>query len=461
MLVRSTPIRNWPHLAWQYWSGPALARISRVLVITAAGLLFLQAAGTIDIVFTLRPSQILVTAALVLGLPCAWQGWRSLPRGLGIAASVLLTVYAVAMAFGEEATVAGQARSGSYRDAVYLLDLLVGLGTVGLVPGLWKVPARAHPLAVALVVGAVLAAAYAIYQPVARSTGFPLADINNALNTDGVTRFYKFQGEGLFGLERVRGTFSEPKYLAFHLASLIPLIALQMSRSTKRVSWALSAASLMAGVLLLTASIPAWAVFLAGAVVGLLVYAVGRGWVVRAVGLSGILVMIAVGAAAALSAPAVLSQVTGRSAASFEASAGFRTQAWTASIDTWKQKPALGYGPGQSAVQLADSQGSENPSRRLLGSAQGLWSAALIDTGLLGVGAWTLVVGGSIASGVRAVVSQRSTAAAALLFSLSVTLGSNLVAGDRLDLRSWLILGLTVAMARGCPSGPHKCKRDG
>src|SRR3712207_7926879 len=48
----------------------------------------------------------------------------------------LAVTYVVSAALGEQAVLAGGGRSGQAREWVYLADLLVGLGTIGLARGL-------------------------------------------------------------------------------------------------------------------------------------------------------------------------------------------------------------------------------------------------------------------------------------------------------------------------------------
>ena len=112
----------------------------------------------------------------------------------------------------------------------------------------------------------------------------------------------------------------------------------------------------------------------------------------------------------------------------------------------------LGHGPGQSAVRLAYRPegaairpGLEAPV--VLGSAQGLWAAALIDVRLVGLAAWAALLGGLFALGIRAFMGAPSWRSVAIVGAAAAAVVLGQVAGDRLELRVWLLLGMLGALA--------------
>src|SRR4051812_14204238 len=111
-----------------------MLRCARALTLAGAATLFLQSAATIDLVFTVRVSYVLLLGALVVGAPWAWAGWRALPWWLGVAGAALLLVYVLATLVGDEAVLTA-GRSGRSRSLVYVGDLALGLGVLGLVRG--------------------------------------------------------------------------------------------------------------------------------------------------------------------------------------------------------------------------------------------------------------------------------------------------------------------------------------
>jgi O-antigen ligase len=132
----------------------------------------------------------------------------------------------------------------------------------------------------------------------------------------------------------------------------------------------------------------------------------------------------------------------------------YRTEAWRAATRAWAIRPVLGYGPGQSAVRLAgetdvDSRANPTEPPAVLGSAQGLWAAALVDAGVVGLGAWLVLLGAAIATASVAVIRRPTVLGAALLAaSVTAVLGA-MVTGDRFELRAWVVIALLLAGTLG------------
>lgn len=432
---------------WKRWGSRRVERTARAIALAAALLLFLDAAGTIHLVYTLRPSFVLFGIAVVLGMPVALRGWLSLTPWLRWAAAGLLLVHLLAAAVGDQATLPGNARAGSHRDLLYIADLALGLGVVGLLVGLFGngSTARVRPLLNALGAGAILAGTYGLYQWFAQRYALPLSHVNNTLDSNAVTSD-RLQGAGLFGWERIRGTFIEPHFLGGYLAATAPVVAVMamISRGAlRRVS--LLGIGVVLAALILTSSAPAYAVLCAGAVISFAVLAAARGHV-RVAMLAGALVAaLAISLPVVFAAPQVLASATGRSAQELELTTRFREKAWTSSIDVWSRRPVLGYGPGQAVVQLAREIGG--PGSNIPISAQGLWTAALIDTGSTGLAFWMMLLGGALAVAAERVLRDPSPFAAFTLLAATTATLSASVAGDRLELSAWALLGLAMAVA--------------
>lgn len=425
------------------WRGAGAERWTAWLMVAAAAVLPLQSTATVDIGYTLRPSYILLGAALVIGLPVAVRGWRRAPRWLGVIAMALAGVYLLATAFGDMATIAGTARGGGSRALVYLVDLVLGLGVIGLVCGLWAGLDQLRPLITATVVGAGLAALYAIWQWPAQEFGLPMEDILTTRDSNGVTTGGE-QGPGLFGWERVRGTFLEPHFLGGFMASIAPLalaVASWTGGRLRMAAWAAGAMMILA--LILTSSASAWAVFGLAALCAAAAWGIGAGRPRPAMAAAMAACAAILLAPSLVVAPETLARATGRDAQTLVATADFRKQTWDTALDIWAARPAIGFGPGQSSVQLSLVQQGDRAAG--LNSAQGVWAAALVDAGVPGLALWLLLLGGTsllafLALGARPSWTSAALAAAVLAGSLSA-----LIATDRLDLRVWLLAGAAAA----------------
>lgn len=438
------------------WGDRRFERAARALALAAAFLLFLDAAGTLQVVYTIRPSLLLFGLALALGAPTAVRGWLSLAPWIRWAATGLLVVHVLAAAVGDQATLPGNARVGSYRDLIYIADIVVGLGVVALLVGLFgNGPAgRVRPLVIALAAGGIVAGSYGLYQWFAQRYGLPLSHVNNTLDSNGVTSD-GLQGSGLFGWERIRGTFLEPHFLGAYLAAMAPAVAALavISRGRRRRASILGLCLVLAA-LMLTASAPGFVALAVGAVVTFAVVAVAHGRV-RAAMLAGAMVAaVAISVPVVFGAPQVLASATGRSAEELELTTRFRQTAWTASIDIWSRRPALGHGPGQSSVQLA--RDLAGPASDLPLSAQGLWAATLIDTGALGLAFWVMLLGGAFVLASHRLVREPTPLRALVLYALTVALLSSQMAGDRLGLGTWSLLGLLLAITTVAARGAER-----
>jgi hypothetical protein len=109
----------------------------------------------------------------------------------------------------------------------------------------------------------------------------------------------------------------------------------------------------------------------------------------------------------------------------------------------------LAYRPDAKAVGLASAP-------RVLGSAQGIWAASLVDAGVLGLLAWTMVFGAVFYyTGSVAIKAQSRLLWASLVAALVSVLASQ-VGGDRIDLRVWVLIGLALAAARWARSDDRR-----
>jgi hypothetical protein len=75
--------------------------------------------------------------------------------------------------------------------------------------------------------------------------------------------------------------------------------------------------------------------------------------------------------------------------------------------------------------------------------------AALVDAGVFGFGLWLLLLGSVVFIGVRAVLREPTWLLAGLFAAALVGILASLVAGDRLELFAWVILGLMVVVGSG------------
>jgi hypothetical protein len=436
---------NGAHRVLAAWQSPTMARVARVLTLAGAATLFLQSAATVDVVFTIRVSYVLLMAALVVGLPWAWSGWRASPRWLTVAAAGLLVAYVLATLFGNEAVLAA-GRSGRSRSLVYLGDLTLGLGVLGLVRGLWEGDDGRRSLIGALALGGIAAGVYALYQWPAQHFGLPLHDVVTTGDSNGITSGGA-QGNGVLGWERVRGTFLEPHFLGTFLASILPLVVawgLGGSRRVLRPAAVGAAAMLIA--LLLTASVPSWFCFGLATLITVALAATARGHVRAAATFASFAAVVCVMAPLTLARPEAAAALTHRGADSMAVTTRFRTEAWDQALEVWATRPVLGFGAGQSSVRLALA--NDGVEAAALPSAQGLWAASLIDVGVLGFAAWAVLLIGIAVH--CAQTAWRRPGAMELLVFCSVIGGclSTAVAGDRMELRVWVVLGL--GMAFGC-----------
>jgi hypothetical protein len=91
----------------------------------------------------------------------------------------------------------------------------------------------------------------------------------------------------------------------------------------------------------------------------------------------------------------------------------------------------------------------------VLGSAQGLLFAALIDVGVAGVLAWLALLGSLLLRVLAALVREPSWLRFGVAAAAVATVGGSLVSGDRLELHTWVVLGLALAVSlRPAAGGP-------
>ena len=433
------------------WSGPAARHASGALLLAACALLFMSAAGTIQVVYTVRASQVLVPLACAVGLPFVWRGCARLPPAATWAARGLLLAYLLATVVGDQRVIPGEPRAGEYRYAVYLFEIVSGLAVVGLVAGLWPTLAALRPVIAALVFGAALAALYGLYQWPAQRFGWPLEHVLSVRDSNGDVD--GFQGYGLLGWERIRGTFLEPHFLAGYLTSVLPLASTAAVLAPgRRRAGALVVTVAIAAAALLTASVPAWVSLALAAFIGVAIFAVARGLSLLAAALGAMLVTAALMGPFLVAFPETLAKVTGRSEQSLATTAGDRTEAWTRAVDIWSSRPVAGHGPGQSSVILAagtEGRLDSGPGRPLLGTPYGLWAASLIDAGLIGFYTWLLFLGTALVVGARALLRAPSALRLGVFLGATAAVVGSEVAGDRLDLRAWILIGVLLAASSG------------
>lgn len=430
---------------WRLWSRERHQRLARRLVICAAGALFLESAATIQLGYTLRLSQVLLCLALVIALPTWWGGFCLLPRNVRISAIFLVGAYALSTLLSDNRTISELSRGGSSRMPIYLADLIIGVGVMMLVVGLWD---RQQPKSVltAIAIGATIVACYSVYQWFALRFHLPGAHLNNAVDSNGGT-FAASQGNGIFGWERVRGTFVEPHFLAAYLAGCLPITALTYTQLKSRANFlAIAPTLLVLSALVLTSSIPAWICIAAvlGATLFFILVCNPRNHSQRA--LNAILAIVVCCALTVVLYPNALGQLAGRSAQDLSLTSKFRFDSWSRAIDKWSFRPVVGYGPGQSSVQLAVANPGGTTSM-VLGSAQGIWAAALVDAGVLGLIAWIAMFFSITVVLYRWLLKQPSFAALAATCAALIAIVTCLIAGDRLKLSAWLVLGLALAMS--------------
>jgi O-antigen ligase len=432
------------------WSGPRAERTARGLVYAAAGLLFLQAAATVHAVFTLQLSYLAMVAAVCVGAVFVVRGWRRLPAFLRSAGLALFAVYVVATVVGRPLALPGQPRTGGIRAIVYLGDLGLGLACVGLVAGCIVAPRHVRRLTWALVLGGLAAGAYAVYQWLAQHSGWPFSDINNTLDSNGISVGVN-QGTGVLGWERARGTFLEPHFLGYYAASLLPLACATTVVGRGPARWiAAAAAAALAVALVVTSSAPDVAILLLAAAVTGVAMLAGRGAVLPATVAACLATALLVVGPFVLAQPRAVAAVTNRSSSDVSETISFRTGTWSRVLDIWGQRPVLGYGAGQSSVRLAagtDVPADERPSPPgPLQSAQGIWAASLIDGGVIGFACWMLVLGGIVLLALDLVWRRPGAVTWGVAAALVAAVAGAQITGDRLDLLVWLLIGLTATL---------------
>ncbi len=431
--------------------GGSVMALARLMSCVAAASLPLSATGTIDLGFTVSPSQVLLALAVIIGAQSVLRGWLMVPRPCLVAAVGLFAIYAGGVLFGSDAQLAGAGqRAASHRDVVYLADLTLGLSVIGLIVGIASDRAGLRRIVVWFCLGGGLAATYVAYQWVAQRYGWPLSDVNNAVNSDGYSFGHRFQGAGLFGWERVRGTFKEPLFLASYLSLVICLatgLALTSIGRARRC-W-IGVAGLTVLGLTLTVSSLAWGAIALAALSVFVLWAVASGRAGFAAVVGVVLSAMALVAPLAFVEPTLLAGPTGRSAESLRMTSANRRDAWRRVEEAWSQHPVFGYGPGQSAVRLAYSpdEGLDRRAPLVLGSAQGLWAASLIDTGLVGLFAWIGLFGSLLTFATKRLATRGAFLGLGLLGAAATALLLANLSGDRLEPRVWLVVGLVCAAA--------------
>ncbi len=435
------------------WAGERPRRAAAALLWLAFGALLASATATREVGFTLQISYAATALAVVVGAPFALRGWLRLPGRLRIGAGALLAVYALAALVGDGGGLTEQASRSSHRDLVYLADLVLGLATIGLVVGVADTPRRLRRLVMLFAGGVGLAAAYGVYQWFALHFGWPLSDTNTAPNSDGFSIGHRFQGSGILGWERIRGTFKEPLFFATFLATGLPVVAALTCAARGRARLALAGILAVVAVTLgLTVSSLTWGVLLVCCAVILCALAVAHGQIRLAAVMGAGLTAIVLVAPVMFADPSALSAVTGRSSTDLRATTHNRTDAWSRAVATFESRPILGHGPGQSAVRLAyrpdgTALGPGVTAPRVFGSAQGLWAASLIDGGLLALAGWVLLFGALALWVGRTLLLRPNPLLAGLATSGLVAWLAAQLAGDRLDIRVWLVCGLVAAAA--------------
>jgi hypothetical protein len=431
--------------------GPRSEAVCRVLVLASAVVLFLHDAATVGVSYTLRVSYGLMALACLLGVRFVLRGWRSLPIGVKLAAGLLVLVYLISGVVGVNPVLNGQGRGSHTRWIVYVLDLGLGLASVGLLLGLFRDQRRVRQLIVALALGGVAAAAYGVYQWFAQRHGWPFSNLDNAPNSDNFTTGARFQGLGLLGWERIRGTFVEPFALGIYLAAMLPLVWLLFGTATRRArACSLAALGLTSLALVLTDSSLAWASLALAVAFGATGAFITAGRPLLAGVAGGGLALLAVLCTVTVAEPGFLSSLTARSNTQLHLTLSARTDAWSESEHIWSERPVLGFGPGASSVKLArrDNAVGVKSSPMVLGSAYGIWAASLIDAGVLGLLSWLVLFASVLYYAGSVALARRSLRMWAVMAALVAAMIASQVGGDRLDLRVWVLIGLVLALSR-------------
>ena len=302
---------------------------SQALGLAGLFALFLNAAGTFDAGFTLTPSYLLLGLSVAVGFPGVVRGWQRCRR----------------RARWRDASSSASTSSGSCSDRIYNCR---ARRTIVLprsrLPRGRRSRTRGHGpperhrggsgglrrAATWVCAGGLIAAAYALYQWPAQQFDWPFADVNNALNSDGYTSGHRFQGEGILGWERVRGTFKEPLFLASYLAVVLCLSAGLAVREhrllVRRLLIVTAGASLLA--LGLTASSLTWGALTLVVVATGVLAAVSFGRVRLAGALGATLAAALLIAPPLFADPATLSRLTGRSGTALQVTSDNRVRAW-------------------------------------------------------------------------------------------------------------------------------------
>ena len=262
-------------------------------------------------------------------------------------------------------------------------------------------------------------------------------------------------GTGVFGWTRARGTFLEPHFLGEYIAAILPLATGAALATRGRLRVVFTATAVALGLALVaTSSAPDFVVLLLGVLVASTAFTIGRRWFAAAAALGLVTATLTVLTPLALLSPRVVAAATGRSQTDVTTTLHFRTDAWSRVLDIWRQRPALGFGPGQSSVQLAaatDVPKASRPAPTSLQSAQGVWAASLVDTGVAGLACWIVLLSSAGFFAVRAVTRSPSAMTWAVAAAAAAAIAGAQVTGDRLELRVWLVLGCGVAVAQTHP----------
>jgi hypothetical protein len=445
-IARATRVRRPLAIAWQTWSGAGAETASRALLLAGLATLFLNSAATFQAVYTFRVPYLFVGAAALVGFPFAISGWRRAPEWIRWSALALALVYLAATLTGHQ-HVLRFGRAGSHRNLIYLADLGLGLASVGLILGLHRSARWRRDTIFAVSLGAFAVGVYGLYQWFALHESLPLAHVNNTLDTNGIT-FGRSQGPGIFGWDRINGTFPEPHSLAAYLAACLPvtLLAASWLRGRRRVA-AFAGFAAICLSFLLTISVPLWAALLVGAALGGTLYAVGRGWS-GAAAIGAATLVLGCGAIAFVATqPSVLAGLTNRAGQSLNSTTEFRLDTWRRVIATWSKRPILGQGAGQSSVRLAELTLANGEPTHVLPSAQGIWAASLVDAGIMGFGAWVWFFTAVIAIVGAALVRRPKRFQLATFVAVTAAILTALIGDDRLQLAPWVLIGIALTAA--------------
>jgi hypothetical protein len=110
----------------------------------------------------------------------------------------------------------------------------------------------------------------------------------------------------------------------------------------------------------------------------------------------------------------------------------------------------IGYGPGQSSIKLAakaDAPPAVLDRKTPLQSAQGLWAASLIDTGLLGFASWIVFLVAVFVAVFQGLPGTMTIREIGVVVAALGAVAASELEGDRLELRVWMLLGIALAAA--------------